>query len=140
MQNVKSQLVTPIKYEGFFKYDRKSINIKQELIFRVMYLNENIRTVCHELDFNFSTGRNLIQRYKKTGKYAKFKDHFPKENLAFAVQNSVTKESKEKIKRCNLGIILFDDNLRLVNSKNYTKDEENQLMELHKKFTMMGIV
>ena len=112
---------------------------KRDLIFRSMYLNENVRTVCHELDINFLTGRNLVQRYKKTGEYdtqAKI-PHQEQPNL----KATTTKDTNRKVLECSLGIILLaDDKMKLVSSKTYGLNEETALIRLHAFFKSGNLV
>ena len=114
------------------QYKRMPEDKRRDLIFRVMYLNENVRSVCYELGFNFSTGRNLVQRYKKTGKY---------KSQGKYTKSEVTKEIDGKDERCPLGLVfLSDDKIKIVGSRMYLSSEEEALIKLHKFFMKKGII
>ncbi len=122
-------------------YNRISDDMKRDLVFRVMYLNENIRDVCQDISCNFLTGRNLIQKYKKTGEYATFS----KPGAIVTPPASTTKvsshDSDRRVSKCPFGIILLGDGeLQLVSSKSYTQGEEAALLELHKLFLVPGLL
>ncbi len=124
------------------QYKRMSEEKKRDLIFRVMYLNENVRTVCHELGFNFSTGRNLVQRYKKTGEYTS-QEKIPLGSTPFLdyMKTGATKDTEVKARKCPLGLIfLADDKIQLVTSKVYALEEEKTLIELHKELLKSGAI
>ena len=106
-----------------------------------MYLNENVRAVCRELDINFLTGRNLVQKYKKTGEYdtqGKTEAFIP-ENIN--IKGTTTKDTNRKTCECPLGIVLLNDNkMQLVPSRSYRLDEEANLIYLHSYFTNKHII
>ncbi len=113
---------------------------KRDLIFRAMYLNENVRAVCRDLGINFLTGRNLVQKYKKTGEY----DTQPKVQSTpadAANMRATTRDTNRKLSECPLGIILLDDNkMKLVSSKTYSLEEEIALICLHSYFKSQHLV
>ena len=122
-------------------YNRISDEMKRDLVFRVMYLNENIRDVCQDISCNFLTGRNLIQKYKKTGEYTAAS----KPEACVAPPTHATKvstqDSDRRVRKCPLGIILLGDGeLQLVSSKTYTQEEEAALLRLHKLFLAPGLL
>ena len=114
---------------------------KKDLVFRVMYLGESLRIVCQEIGFNLSTGKNVLQRYKKTGEYTTHKRLFiPTYGMTWNIE-VLTEETKAKLQSCSLGILLLaEDNLQIVGSKTYSPAEEAQLMEMHKEFMKRGII
>jgi hypothetical protein len=122
------------------QYHRVSDDMKRDLVFRVMYLNESIRDVCDEISCNFLTGRNLIQRYKKTGEYvtsAKAKLETPPPQTATRASGQEPTPRRDK---CPIGIILLgDDEMRLVSSKVFTPAEHDSLLALHQHFTYKGL-
>ena len=121
------------------QYKRMSEEKKRDLIFRVMYLNENVRTVCHELGFNFSTGRNLVQHYKKTGEYAAQEKSYKSVTLFDQGKAGNTKDTEGKLLKCPLGLVfLADDKIQLVTSRIYGPEEELALMEAHKGLMRRG--
>jgi len=129
------------KQKKRLQYKRMSEDKKRDLIFRVMYLNENVRTVCHELDFNFSTGRNLVQKYKKTGEYSTLEKPMAPTQSAEAFGNATTKDTERKVRKCPLGLIfLADDKIKLVTSKSYTHEEEETLAKLHTQLSRINVV
>ena len=130
----------PQKAKKRLQYKRMSEDKKRDLIFRVMYLNENVRTVCYELGFNFSTGRNLVQRYKKTGEYVT--QEKSQSNISNDYQKTgSSKGSEPKEKRCSIGLILLsDDKLQVVTSRVYAPQEEQALMQFHAELVKMRIV
>jgi len=123
------------------QYKRMSEDKKRDLIFRVMYLNENVRSVCYELGFNFSTGRNLVQRYKKTGEYvSQEKSQIQSQNNENAKTGS-SKGTDVNEKKCPLGLILLsDDKLQVVTSKFYTPAEEAALSRFHAEMVRKGLI
>eukprot|EP00826_Nyctotherus_ovalis_P056807 TRINITY_DN7744_c0_g1_i22.p1 TRINITY_DN7744_c0_g1~~TRINITY_DN7744_c0_g1_i22.p1 ORF type:complete len:142 (+),score=22.80 TRINITY_DN7744_c0_g1_i22:174-599(+) len=124
-----------------FKYKRMSEGRKRDLVFRVLYLGENLRTVCSELGFNHSTGKNLLQRYKKTGEYVSHKEVYAPAYYSNFTRGILTRESESKARSCPLGILLLsEDNLQIVSAKAYTEKEEISLIELHNEFVRRGIV
>jgi hypothetical protein len=113
------------------QYKRMTEDKKRDLIFRVMYLNENVRTVCHELGFNFSTGRNLVQKYKKTGEYNPLDQVSDQPQSDKQKPSSGTNDSEGKLK-CPLGVIvLSDEKIQIVTSKSYSMQDENFLLKAH---------
>ena len=131
LENVVPQVKKAIRKKRS-KYVKMPKEAKRELIFRVLMLNEDIKTACEELSFNFSTGRNLLQKYKRTGDYG-YSDEFP----AFLPQHtpgasdSVT-GTDSKAPKCPLGLVLFsEDNIRLVPGKEYSPEEEQHILRLH---------
>ena len=111
------------------QYKRMSDAKKRDLIFRVLYLNENVRSTCHELGFNFSTGRNLIQKYKKTGEY----DSQPKVPvLPTGEKAPSTNQTDGDGKKCALGLVMVaDGQLKIVPSRTYNTEEEDGFRRLH---------
>ena len=132
-----SVFITPKKHS---QYKHMSDDKKRDLIFRVMYLGENLRTVCHELEFNFLTGRNLIQKYKKTGEYnSRKKSEIQEEFKEIGV--GTTKQTETKPKKSSLGLILVDDTkIQIVSSRNYSEAEEKSMMQLHEYFIHNSIL
>lgn len=129
------------KQKKRLQYKRMSEEKKKDLIFRVMYLNENVRTVCHELGFNFSTGRNLVQRYKKTGEYVSQEKVAVSSPSTEFLRTNASRESDAKTQKCSLGLILFsDDKIKLVTSRMYTAEEERALVRLNQQFVSAGTV
>ncbi len=129
------------KQKKRLQYKRMSEDKKRDLIFRVMYLNENVRTVCYELGFNFSTGRNLVQRYKKTGEYVSQEKVGASTPSAGVQGTNASKGSESKAPKCPLGLILLSDNkVKLVTSKAYTSEEEQALARLNAQLTGAGMV
>ena len=100
---------------------------KCDLIFRSMYLNENIRFICKDLNINFLTGRNIVQKYKKTQKL----DLQP----YISAELDLGIKDKEEKSECKLGIVLIDENhMRLAPSRTYKKEDEIKLIWLHSYF------
>ena len=113
---------------------------KCDLIFRTIYLNENVREVCCDLKINFLTGRNVVQRYKKTGEYCLHLKPSPI-GIESANLKGVTRDTNKKISECPLGIILLDDNsMKLVGSKTYKEEDEAFLNQLNNYFITRGII
>ncbi|MDR3543086.1 MAG: hypothetical protein P4L69_19295 [Desulfosporosinus sp.] len=114
---------------------------RRDLIFRTMYLNENVRAVCRDLDINFLTGRNLVQKYKKTGEYdvqSKAEARVPE---PANIKGTATKDSNRKASECPLGIILLPDNkMKVVSYRAYRPDEESALVYLHSLLKSHNIV
>jgi len=123
------------------QYKRMSEDKKRDLIFRVMYLNENVRSVCYELGFNFSTGRNLVQKYKKTGEFNALEKpsvQFPSSDQQ---RSTHTKDSEGKTARCPFGIIfLSDEKIQLVTSKAYSQEEQQSLLKVHEQLLQKRII
>ena len=116
------------------KHKRIKGDKKRDLIFRTLFLNEKLRSVCHELDINLSTGKNIIQRYKKTGHYI-FKSD------SFFHSNTILDGVKKKGSKCTLGILVTgDENMKLVSSRNYQRKDESELLCLHAHFLSNQIV
>ena len=109
---------------------------KRELIFRVLMLNEEIKTACEELSFNFSTGRNLLQKYKRTGDYG-YSDDLPVSLPQHTGGGSDSVTGPDRVTPCcPLGLVLFGENdLKLVPSRMYTPEEEQGLLKLHSRLT-----
>eukprot|EP00831_Metopus_contortus_P079145 TRINITY_DN7812_c0_g1_i2.p1 TRINITY_DN7812_c0_g1~~TRINITY_DN7812_c0_g1_i2.p1 ORF type:complete len:194 (-),score=32.35 TRINITY_DN7812_c0_g1_i2:27-608(-) len=107
---------------------------KIDLIFRVLIMEENIKDVCLDLGFNFSTGRNLILKFKKTGEYDG-KDRIIQGLEGLPKPFSSTKNSNGTLPLSNLGIIFLDEeNVRLVNTKECSPEEEQEILRLHMEF------
>ena len=104
---------------------------KRDLIFRVMYLNENVRTVCAELGLNFSSGRNLVQKYKKTGST----DTVEKKMTMISqsqVSGQTSGDSGPARKHCPLALMFFEgDKLSVVAETTFTPEDERKIIELH---------
>jgi Zn-dependent M28 family amino/carboxypeptidase len=109
--------------------------------FQGYVFNENVRAVCRELDINFLTGRNLVQKYKKTGEYeAQSKTEVPAMEL-HNIKGTMTKDSNKKGSDCSLGILLLSDSdMQIVTSKLYKTDEENSLLAMHNYFCSHHII
>ena len=123
------------------QYKRMSEDKKRDLIFRVMYLNENVRSVCCELGFNFSTGRNLVQRYKKTGEFNPLEKPSVQSPSSDQQRSAHTKDSEDKATKCPLGIIfLSDEKIQLVTSKAYSQEEQQSLLEVHEQLLQKRII
>lgn len=123
------------------KYKRMTKDRKRDLIFRVLYLAESLKAVCQDLGFNISTGKNLLQRYKKTGEFVARKKVKTQTPIANSTKGLITKESENSHPRCPLGILLLgEDTLQIVSAKTYTPEEEVYLIGLHKEFVRKGIV
>ena len=132
IQMPKNSLSDIRKQKKRLQYKRMSEDDKRDLIFRVMYLNENVRSVCYELGFNFSTGRNLVQTYKKTGDFNPPEKTHSQNPSAEQQRNMTTKGSDTKSKKCPLGIIfLSDEKIQLVTTKTYSQQEEESLLRMH---------
>ena len=113
---------------------------KRDLIFRAIYLNENLKEICKDLGINFMTGRNLVQHYKKTGQYCLYQKAVVYESYSTNLR-MVTKDTQKKFSGCPLGIMsIDDDNMKLVGSKIYTQEDEATLMKLHSFFINQCIV
>lgn len=113
---------------------------KRDLIFRAMYLNENIRAVCKDLNINFLTGRNIVQKYKKTGEYDTQGKGQQSQGDAQNMKGT-TKDSNRKYTECPLGIVLLEDNkMKLVPSRTYGIEEEIALSCLHTFFKSKNLV
>ena len=131
---------TPPKSKKRPQYHRVSDEMKRDLVFRVMYLNESVRDVCEDISCNFLTGRNLIQKYKKTGEYVTA----PKVPAETLPPQSATRASgpdlTQRRDKCPLGIILLGDNdIQLVSSKVYTPAQEDNLLVLHRRLDSQGL-
>ena len=129
------------EYSGSLHVQKKRLQYKwltddqkRDLIFRAMYLNENVRAVCKDLNINFLTGRNLVQKYKKTGEY----DTQTKALLAQTdamYMKGATRDTNRRLPECPLGIVLLEDSkMRLVSSKTYGLDDEVSMVCLHSYF------
>ena len=137
----KNSLPEIRKQKKRLQYKRMSEDKKRDLIFRVMYLNENVRSVSCELGFNFSTGRNLVQKYKKTGEFNPLEKPLGQAQTSEQNRNSTTKDSDSKTKKCPLGIIfLSDEKIQLVTSKVYSQGEEESLLKAHQSLLQKRIV
>ena len=122
-------------------YNRITDDMKRDLVFRVMYLNENVREVCQDISCNFLTGRNLIQKYKKTGEYAGPKKQETCVKVPVSTTKVSTQHSDRRVRRCPLGIILLGEkDIQLVSSKAYTPEEEAVLRRLHMLFVERGLL
>ncbi len=133
------------KQKKRLQYKRMSEDKKRDLIFRVMYLNENVRSVCYELGFNFSTGRNLVQRYKKTGEYCPTEKPGsaspPNELVKTGTSNDEGKLRSDKLRKCPFGLMfLADDKIKLVTSRTYAPEEQRTLEGLHHQLLAAGTV
>eukprot|EP00826_Nyctotherus_ovalis_P056548 TRINITY_DN7659_c0_g1_i3.p1 TRINITY_DN7659_c0_g1~~TRINITY_DN7659_c0_g1_i3.p1 ORF type:complete len:146 (-),score=19.38 TRINITY_DN7659_c0_g1_i3:237-674(-) len=138
IQEISPARLEPQSSKRTGQYRHMSEDKKRDLVFRVMYLNENTRSVCHELGFNFSTGRNLIQRFKKTGEYRSLEKLPP---ISLHTKSGITKATEGKVKYCSLGLIILSDNqLKLVGSRVYSDAEEESLIRLHEFFVKSGVV
>jgi len=114
------------------QYKRMPEDKKRDLIFRVMYLNENVRSVCNELEFNFSTGRNLVQKYKKTGEYNASEKTPVSSDGGNGAKNVGTKDTDGRSRKCPFGLLILDDDkVQLATSKNYSSQEEQALLKMH---------
>ena len=114
------------------KYMKFPKERKRELIFRVIVLNEETKTACQELGFNFSTGRNLIQKYKKTGDYGHSQDlpFSPSKSSGGGCDSATEFEGRKS--KCPLGLVLYgEDDMKLVPSKSYQPEEELAMLRLH---------
>ena len=140
--NSEKQLITtePALNNLTKKYKHISNEKKKDLIFRTMFLNENLRSVCQELGFNISTGRNLIQRYKNTGRYITNDKEVHSKHDSEEIKFTFTKESLLKSGRCSLGLGLFGDEIKIICNKSYTPEEEAALLRLHMKFMNSGMI
>eukprot|EP00826_Nyctotherus_ovalis_P031363 TRINITY_DN2505_c0_g2_i2.p1 TRINITY_DN2505_c0_g2~~TRINITY_DN2505_c0_g2_i2.p1 ORF type:complete len:142 (-),score=20.24 TRINITY_DN2505_c0_g2_i2:189-614(-) len=113
---------------------------KCDLVFRSIYLSENVRDVCKDLGINFLTGRNIVQKYKKTGNYCT-QPKASAECLGSSNARLITGDTNKKLSECPLGIILLDDSkMKLVASKSYCEEEETALIYLHVLFSNQCIV
>jgi len=129
------------KQKKRLQYKRMPEDKKRDLIFRVMYLNENVRSVCHELDFNFSTGRNLVQKYKKTGEYNAFEKTPVSSEEGHGHKNGATKDTDVRSRKCPFGLLLLDDEkVQLVTSKSYTPEEEQAMLKMHNQLAAARLV
>ena len=137
----KNSLPEIRKQKKRLQYKRMSEDKKRDLIFRVMYLNENVRSVSYELGFNFSTGRNLVQKYKKTGEFNPLEKPSGQAQTSEQNRNTTTKSSDSKTKKCPFGIILLsDEKIQLVTSKAYSQEEEESLLKAHQLLLQKRIV
>ena len=120
------------------KIQRKKLTYedKRDLIFRVMYWNENLRLVCHDLKINFSTGRNLLQKYKKTGEF------FERDALYCSKGYwNFPHVHNEENPACNLNLILLSENkIDVIKTKCYNREEEQLLIQMHNYFINNGII
>jgi hypothetical protein len=129
------------KHKKRQQYKRMTEDKKRDLIFRVMYLNENVRSVCYELGFNFSTGRNLVQKYKKTGEFITLEKQETKPQSSEQQKSTQDKDSEDKTNKCPLGIIfLSDEKIQLVTSKSYSPEEQQSLLKVHEQLMKMKVI
>ena len=113
---------------------------KCDLVFRTIYLNENVREVCKDLGINFLTGRNVVQKYKKTGNYTTQAKNLP-DLPEYSNPRMITGDTNKKLSECPLGIVLLDDSkMKLVASKSYCEEEEEALIYLHTLFSNKSII
>eukprot|EP00826_Nyctotherus_ovalis_P058447 TRINITY_DN8032_c0_g1_i3.p1 TRINITY_DN8032_c0_g1~~TRINITY_DN8032_c0_g1_i3.p1 ORF type:complete len:136 (+),score=18.95 TRINITY_DN8032_c0_g1_i3:215-622(+) len=107
---------------------------KCDLVFCSIYLDENIKEVCEDLGINFLTGRNIVQKYKKTGFYSTQYVLLP-EPLELDNARMITGDTNKKRSECPLGIIILDEfQMKIVAFKSYTRKEELNLLRLHTVF------
>ncbi len=121
--------------------NKMSDDQKRDLIFRVLHLNENVKFVCRDLGFSFSTGRNILLKYKKTGHY----DTQPKPWCSTPSTAPERQQSTDKgfvsrhapipevgIKVCPFGLVMLESSqISLVLGRIYTPEEEATLTKLN---------
>ena len=139
---VPSESTPPVNVKPLRKkrsqYKRMPDEKKRDLIFRVLYLSENVRSVCRDLEFNFSTGRNLIQKYKKTGEYDS-QEKVPIQPQGEKAQS--TKSADGEGRKCPLGLVMLNEGqVSLVSAKRYKPEEESALTKMHSFFASQSIV
>ena len=53
------------------RYEKIQDDIRAEILFRCLIMNEPLRPICKELGINFSSAKNVVQVYKKEGRLNK---------------------------------------------------------------------